>query len=439
MNYPTGMEVPVGVVTNLIQETYRADSLEVPHIVDGDFSRYADSSEILGDDPVGTGLKLIKSSLGVPYVIEVASVDAIMKTVDTVTEYESLEHECEGIHGAVTIEKSTTGDVLEATGKYRLTASGNDFQKYSNLAARESGYFKVDPEDADAVSPIFSSVFGDVTYPLMRVGADGDIMRIHVENDALFGKISEFEVSGEKDTARLVDLNGDLLEQHVDGFGLHWDHLREAADVYVCTTPYLELDSSFKVQDLGLQFGDLCAVEFINPYTDLLVTLELPVLATKDNFVFVEWYLVVRYLNDQATIANDTHTYGVDELNSYTFSIKSFMRTRVLEKVDDVVSIPTLGFSTIAPEYVEGVDYTIDDGVISLTDYFQGSLTTEAGSPVIKFNPGFVRHQEIETRYRELDDPEFEIIGLMGPNINDPWCACLETLVAITCVILPPS
>ena len=416
LNLPTSIEVDVDVPTTLIQESYRDDELTIPHVDDGERSRIASSVEMWMDDPITTGLKLVKSSLGLPYVVDVVSVEPIMQVAGTSTETDTIEHKCEGIPGAVGYDSTTTVDVLEPSGKFRILTNSTDFQKYKTLEQRTAGYFLVDPANPNAPSPVYTDVFTDVTYPLHSVGYD--ILRIKKEGGSLFATVAELEPEGLKLSARLSDLDGNPLSEHVDGFALNWDILREASNVYICSTPYLKLGDAVDVSGLGLHFGDLCQIDFIDPYSNEVVTLEVPILATSGNFIFVEWYKLLRHLNDQSVLYNDTYGYAEGDINSLTLRIKSIIRTRVLEQVEDLVSAPTLGFSTILPEYAEGVDYTISDGVVTITDYFNGSLKTVSGSPVVEFNPGYLRHSEIETKVKNLGEPDFEIIGLMEVGVH---------------------
>lgn len=410
MHYPTKIDIADTVPTTFVTPTHSIKEMEVPHVDSGSHSKFAEGSAVWSTPPE-TGLKMVVSSLGSPYVVEVVGVTPLYNVSGTETSTETTEHSCSGIHGLVTLEETTTTDILEETGFYRVTTASNEFQKYRVVSERSAGYFVVDPVDPNATSPIFSDVLTDKTYPFFQIDQDTDLLRIESETVTQFSKITDRDIAQTQNTARLVDLNGNPISEHVNGMPVYWDHLENAKNVFLHTVPYLTIGSEVSLQDLGLLIGDSVTLNFIDPFINRSVSREAPILATRENHVFVDWSPLVSYLNDQAARYNSTATYTIADLAQFSFSIDCFYRNRVLEKVPDVISIPSLGFNTIIPEYAEGVDYSVADGVVSFTDYFVGYLSTAAGSAIVSFNPGYKCHQE-------LKDKGFDILALASAGVH---------------------
>lgn len=410
MCYATKVDVDDSVRTTFINQSHSVKELTIPHVNTGSFSKFAEGLEIW-NDTVAPGFKLVKSSLGEPYVVEVVGVNPLYRVVGTTTEVETAEHRCEGIHGLVALEETTTTDILEETGFYRVVSAGTEFQKYKVVSERSAGYFIVDPVTPDATSPIFSDVLTDKTYPLFKIDQSKDLLRISSDAETLFARISERNILQSTNTARLVDLEGDALNEHVNGLAVYWDHLEDVSTVFLHTTPYLVLDSSLSVQEQGLRFGDSVTLTFIDPVINQSVSRETTLIASHGNRLFVDWALIIDYLNDQADRHNNATVFDIQSLSLINFRVDCFYRNRILERVPDVESVPTLGFNTIIPEYSEGVDYSVEDGVISFTDYFTGYLKTSAGSPVVTFNDGYVRHQQ-------LLDKGFDIVELAAVGVH---------------------
>lgn len=410
MCYPTKVDLDEDVRTTLINETHSVKEVSVPHVETGSFSKFVEGSDAWGE-PITSGYKLVMSSLGQPYVVDVVTVNPLYRVVGSETTTETTEHRCEGIHGLVTLEETTTTDVLEETGYYRVVSAKNEFQKYRVVSARSAGYFVVDPLNPDATSPIFSDVLTDKTYPLFQIDTDEDLLRIHAESRTVFSRIVERDVLQTPNTARLADLDGGPLNEHVNGLPVYWDHLKDASNVFLHTTPYLILSGDVDVDSLDLRFGDSATLTFIDPIINKPVSRETSVLATKGNRLFVDWSRIIEYLNDQAARHNNATVFGIEDISQLSVGVDCFYRNRVLEKVPDVESVPTLGFNTIVPEYSEGIDYSVIDGVISFTDYFTGYLKTSAGSAVVTFNEGYARHQQLKGK-------GFDIVELAAAGVH---------------------
>lgn len=410
LNLPTAVSVPEGIGTRLISNDYSKRELSLPHVSSGNNSKTATSSDVWGSSTIGTGLKLVKSTMGIPYVVNVIGEDEILVPSGTALEETLTAHHCEGIHGAVTITEVEEVGLYDPTGFYKLTTDDDSFKKYRVRSERSSGYFHVDPENPDAVSPIYSDVITDKTYPLHKVGSY-DVIRAQHTSGTLYASVSDQAVGGNNDLVRIVDLEGDPIERHVDGFAFLWDHLEQASDVFVCTLPYLVIDEGMSIEDHGAKFGDALNIEFIDPYINQTVTKTVTILATKGQAVFVEWWPIISWLNLQAAKYNDSAVYTADSINSMSFKVLSYVRTRVLDRVADLVSMPTLGFNTIVPEYNESVDYTINSGVVTIVDLMLGTLSTEAGSPIITISSGSQRHDEIR-------DAGFDIVTLYSAGLH---------------------
>jgi hypothetical protein len=410
MHYPTKIDVSDVVSTTFVVTGHSVKEMAVPHVDSGSHSKFAEGS-VTWDAPLETGLKMVVSSLGNPYIVEVVGVTPLYRVSGTVTGTDTTEHSCSGIHGLVTLEETTSTDTLEETGFYRVTTASNEFQKYRVVSERSAGYFVVDPVTPNVTSPIFSDVLTDRTYPFFQIDQSTDLLRIETETVAQFSKVIDRDIAQTQNTARLIDLEGNPINEQVNGMPVYWDHLENAEDVFLHTVPYLTIGPEVSLQALGLLIGDSVTLNFIDPFISRPVTREAPILATRDNHVFVDWSPIIAYLNDQAARYNSTAIYTIADLAQFSFAIDCFYRNRVLEEVPDVTSVPSLGFNTIVPEYAEGVDYSVEDGVVSFIDYFVGYLSTSAGSAVVSFNPGYKRHQE-------LKDKGFDIIALASAGVH---------------------
>ena len=400
-----------GAGTTLVVDSYSEKALNVPHVENGNSSKQADSVEMWGSSPISAGLKLMKSSLGLPYVVDVVSVDPLLQVSGTVEVEDTLTHHCEGIPGLVHATETSTELTYEETGYYRVITAGEEILKYNVISERSSGYFVKDPADPDATTPIFSSVLTDKTYPLWKVDEDKDVMRLYTDSKTMFGDIIERDVEGVANTIRLADFDGVLFNEYVDGLAVYWDHLREATDVTIFSMPYLRVGDGADVSSFGVAFGDTLTVRFINPFSGVEVNHDLTILATYGNNVFVAWETLVEYLNAQAAAYNDDTVFTIDSASQVGVQIKCFYRNRIMEPVEDLVSAPTLGFNTIAAEYSEGIDYEIKDNSVHILDYFLGTLSTEADSPVVNFNGGYVRHQE-------LSEAGFDLVALLTAGVH---------------------
>jgi len=398
------------------QELHSVKELSIPHVEVGLTSIIAYGTEVWGDTPISTGKKLVMSTVGKPYVVDVVNMEQLYEVIGESTDTETLEHACEGIPGVVITEVETSTDELSPTGKYKITTSSMAFSKYRLISSRTAGYFMRDHLDPDAVIPVMTNVYTDEAYKLFKV-LDDDIIRIDTLNEALLTTISERSVGGVDNHVRLVDQSGEALSQHVNGVANTWEHLRPEQNTFLHTTPYLELPDDFDLSSYNFTYGDLFELKFIDPYSNAEVSKCVPVLAIYGSCVFLEWDRILEYLSDRAASNNDlASVYDINHINLMVFRLSGFYRTRKLEKVDDLVSVATLGFNTIVPEMVEGVDYTIEDGCITILDFLSGGLSTTADSPVVTLNAGYKSHKELGSS--GLDDELMVQAGVHAIQID---------------------
>jgi hypothetical protein len=390
LHYDAKVDIPNSYTVNIVQpETIARKDLDIGDVIYGSTTDTATVVEGSASAPFSLGKALLRTTLHQPEVVELVGI----------------------VSGGPTDTKWT------------LTTSSDNFPSFEVLAERTGGYFVEDTSILVQSTPAKSVVFSDPTYPISNnFELSRDLIRLYDEQGAAptLLRVEELNPNQQANSLKFVEdlgipgVTGALVPQYVDGFARKWDHLRESKNVSLEQTPYISFGSELQLSDYTISLGDYLELSVVDPYTSSEIDIALPVLSAGNQCIYVEWFPLLSALNMQSIIAGTPTEWEPKDLVELAIVPKAFILSRRLNKVKDLVSIPRLGETTISSSLVENLDYTVIDGQINITDWFVGTLRTEAGSDVVFPDSPLRLHTALNTTYQTLGTLDFIVENELG-------------------------
>jgi len=268
---------------------------------------------------------------------------------------------------------------------------------------------------------------------MQDISSDTGVVRIYSTGEAkdvtAVGNITEYNPSSLKNAISL-----DVAAQPVSESFFLWDHLRRAAGLFFEAIPYFAFTPDFEgLPELDLDaypvsLGDYAEVKLVEPYTNSVVVVNLPILARSSRCLFVDWLDLLIALNAHpSNTGEDTKEWSAADLTTgggLSIELMSCTRARRRRPVDDLTSIPIIksdtmdvygdvekakkqfNYETSKLEHVavtenvltttvlyEGMDYRIKGGSIAFEDYLIGKAVCTAGNPVLVLEDGLITHE----------------------------------------------
>jgi len=380
IHYDAKVDIPKGYTASIIQpNSLGKATVDILDVIQGSRTDTATTQEEHAIAPISVGKALLRTTLHTPSVVDVVGVT-----------------EAAGV----------------ASPKWSITTSGKDFPSFEVLAERRGGYFVADPDEFIQQTPARSTVFTDPTYPITnKLDVARDSIRLYDElgENPRLVRVSDTTPGQVQNTVRLQEGTGygEIEDQIVDGFARKWDHLRETKNVYLQQSPYILLGDEILLDEYNLGLGDYLNLVVIDPYLSEEVDVSLPILAVGGQCIFVEWYPLLAALFAQSVVVNKEQVWTESDLVNLSIVPKSFVMSRRLNTVPDLVSIPKLGITTINPSLEENIDYSILQSQIFITDWFAGTLATVAGSERVYPESGTLTHTLLSAAFQNAGSLAF--------------------------------
>jgi hypothetical protein len=311
-------------------------------------------------------------------------------------------------------------EVAESPAGWNVLTSERSLPYYYEIAKRSGGFFIQDPEDITPTTPIVSKVFKDLTYPFSKVDLSLDRIRLHKRDESLdvVCSASDYAVGGQSNSLRL-----DLVDdREVSGYRLLWEHLRKATHVSLEQMPYFQIPANITVADYKLSLGDSLRIDYVEPYSTIGSEIDLPILACRENTIYVDWSPlielldkssaqfgdVVGYLDETTPIHRTWSTSDLSEVSS--FIPKGIVRCHRTASTPTMVSVPTLCRWSVYPVdgetgiLQEKVDYQVSDGSVVFNRILVASATTKLNSQTlllskIRTKPGVLSDRRVASEF----------------------------------------
>ena len=156
-----------------------------------------------------------------------------------------------------------------------------------------------------------------------------------------------------------------------------WEVVRPVTTHRLTRMPYFVFSGGLLSSDLS--FGDLAVIAVTSPYTSNALLLPCTVLAFTDTFLFVDLAPVLDALTQESQLTETPTNWRYNDLVPLAVSVSYFLRTSRTAQVTDLTRVPTLGTTTLSPEYISGRDYSVVDQRVSLIDALRGDVSTQQG------------------------------------------------------------
>jgi len=349
LSHPTRVDFPDYVEASVFSpEETRFERLDVlaPIPVDGknfQVTQQATSAPLsVGWGPEKYTQFLVKTSLSAPVISEVISVT----------------------------------ETLDDPHEWLVTSKEANIPAHKTVLSRTAGRFYA--EEGYVVSGVVlkSNVISDPTHRFYGLDVSSHAIRLIRKSGSTIHRILNVTEDG--------NVALDLSEPAIVGSEVFaWDLVELTSGTIIEQKPFFYFSSSidhpdytndYSLLDEELKYGDLLTVTINTGIGERLY--RLPIQAHSSKCLFVDWGEALISLS-----LSDVKKYTHDDIKSFSIKPLYLTRTRTLKKVEDLVSSPYLGYSTINPsDLKENSDFRVSDGSIVLYDRLYGYCKVTEGS-----------------------------------------------------------
>ncbi len=263
-------------------------------------------------------------------------------------------------------------------GLWSVVLADNRFPYFGLIAERTAARF------------VESDVIEDVTYSSKALQV-GDFVRVYSPEtgEPTLAEVAETSVDDDVYRFRISGYT-----RPVDGQPCKWEHLRGTGAVWLEQKPYFWLKEQ-SVNAWELRLGDYAVCDIVNLLTNAETTVNIPIVAAADYYIFVDWSSLLSAMNSASSAITGVveAVYTENDIASFVPKLRAVVTVDRLPVTEDLTSIPTMGATPGAPVLVGNFNYVVENERVRFIPLVEG--TADFSNPSdgrflssVRFAPG---------------------------------------------------